>query len=190
MNNNIGWHFPPTNGGRVDGFNDPGIAHFDGSPLASLARETIQNSLDASLQPDQPVHVSFELIELERDDVGLSELMEVIERCMQKAKEDEDSSAVSALKRATQVLKKRKIPCLRVSDRSTTGLKGKHWPALVKRQGYSYKPERKGAGGSHGIGKYAPFAVSDLRTVFYWTCIQADNIYHEEVSGQISTYVV
>jgi hypothetical protein len=38
----IGWRFPPTNGGRVDGFNDPGIANFNGAPLSSLARETIQ----------------------------------------------------------------------------------------------------------------------------------------------------
>ena len=43
----IGWHFPPTSGGREDGFNDPGAAHFSGAPLSSLARETIQNSLDA-----------------------------------------------------------------------------------------------------------------------------------------------
>ena len=41
MSNEIGWRFPPTSGGRVDGFNDPGIAHFTGSPLVSLARETI-----------------------------------------------------------------------------------------------------------------------------------------------------
>ena len=77
MNKNyrdIGWHFPPTNGGRVDGFNDPGIAHFKGSPYSSLARETIQNSLDARATSDQPVHVSFEMIELSPEDVGQAEL--------------------------------------------------------------------------------------------------------------------
>ena len=61
----IGWRFPPTNGGRIDGFNDPGIAHFNGAP-SSLARETIQNSLDARANSSEPVHVDFELIELSR----------------------------------------------------------------------------------------------------------------------------
>ena len=55
VNGDFGWRFPPTNGGRVDGFNDPGIAHFSGSPYSSLARETIQNSLDARDNHDEPV---------------------------------------------------------------------------------------------------------------------------------------
>ena len=67
MAEKIGWRFPPTNGGRVDRFNDPGIAHFDGNPLVSLARETIQNSLDASAGPD-PVEMSFEIEQIARWD--------------------------------------------------------------------------------------------------------------------------
>ena len=59
----IGWKFPPTSGGSGDGFNDSGIAHFKGSPISSLARETIQNSLDARKSRVEPVHVDFELIE-------------------------------------------------------------------------------------------------------------------------------
>ena len=57
MTSRIGWRFPPTNGGQADGFNDPGIAHFNGLPLTSLARETIQNSLDARGTLGTPVHV-------------------------------------------------------------------------------------------------------------------------------------
>ena len=34
MSDGIGWRFPPTNGGRIDGFNDPGIAHFTGGALS------------------------------------------------------------------------------------------------------------------------------------------------------------
>ena len=67
-----------------------------------------------------------------------------------------------------------RIPFLRVSDRNTTGLRDKHWRALVKMQGASFKADLEGAGGSFGIGKYAPFAVSALRTVFYWTCYDQD----------------
>ena len=42
MNKNyrdIGWHFPPTNGGRVDGFNDPGHSTFQGAPRTLALRE-------------------------------------------------------------------------------------------------------------------------------------------------------
>ena len=83
MSDDIGWRFPPTNGGRIDGFNDPGIAHFTGAPFASLARETIQNSLDARRAPDEPVHVSFELIDLHPVNVGQDELAMAINASIQ-----------------------------------------------------------------------------------------------------------
>ena len=172
MTSEIGWRFPPTNGGRVDGFNDPGIAHFSGSPLSSLARETIQNSLDAPGTLGTPVHVSFELIDLPPEDLGRDELADAIGACNLEAQGD--PMAGPALDAARELINGNTITCLRVSDRNTTGLRGNQWRALVKMQGVSLKPGVDGAGGSHGIGKYAPFAVSDLRTVFYWTCYQED----------------
>lgn len=180
----IGWHFPPTNGGRVDGFNDPGIAHFTGTPLGSLARETIQNSLDARLGEDQPVHVSFELISLNPDHLGRGEIARTINECKLTANSDGDLTAVSALEAARQTIRLKSIPCLRVSDRETTGLTGDHWRALVKMQGISHKPDTEGAGGSHGIGKYAPFAVSTVRTVFYWTCFREEGRDQERFQGK------
>ena len=181
MNGNIGWNFPPTNGGQVDGFNNPGIAHFNGTPLASLARETIQNSLDAG-NSDKPVQVTFELVDLDPNDLGKDELMSALEACKQGA--EDDQAARGFLEEATQVLMRKTVPCLRVSDRNTTGLPRNQWRALVKMQGASLKPEIEGAGGSHGIGKYAPFAVSALRTVFYWTCYQEGNQRIETFQGK------
>ena len=55
---------------------------------------------------------------------------------------------------------------------------------LVKMKGLSLKPGVEGAGGSHGFGKYAPFAVSDLRTVFYWTCYEQDGGPVESFQGK------
>ena len=182
MSDDIGWRFPPTNGGRIDGFNDPGIAHFTGAPLASLARETIQNSLDAGLASDEPVHVSFELISLHPGNVGQDELAMAINASIETAGDDPLASA--ALTAAAKSIISDKILCLRVSDRNTTGLLGDHWRALVKMQGVSHKPELEGAGGSHGIGKYAPFAVSTLRTVFYWTCFHEDGKVQERFQGK------
>lgn len=179
----IGWHFPPTNGGRIDGFNDPGIAHFAGRPLSSLTRETIQNSLDAKQHSERPVDVSFELIEVTADDVQKGQLATAITACME-APGATDKRVVDALQQALETIKKDKIPCLRVSDRNTTGLQDQQWKALVKMQGASFKDDLEGAGGSFGIGKYAPFAVSLLRTVFYWTCYQEGNAMVEKFQGK------
>ena len=62
---------------------------------------------------------------------------------------------------------------LRISDFNTSGLLGSReeintdWTNLTKSSGAS---DKKGtAGGSYGIGKYAPFACSDYATVFYST---------------------
>ena len=182
MNAEIGWRFPPTNGGRADGFIDSGMAHFTGAPMASLTRETIQNSLDASLALDKPVHVSFELIDLRPDNVGRDELAKAIDASRQTAGDDPIANA--ALLAAANSIRSDSIPCLRVSDRNTTGLRGGQWRALVKMQGVSCKPEMEGAGGSHGIGKYAPSAVSILRTVFYWTCFREDGREQERFQGK------
>ncbi|UUZ92340.1 hypothetical protein LJK87_44330 [Paenibacillus sp. P25] len=65
------------------------------------------------------------------------------------------------------------IPFLKISDYNTTGLTGVNegqrggWHNLIKSVGSSDKDSH--SGGSFGIGKHAPFACSDLRTVFYGT---------------------
>ena len=47
-------------------------------------------------------------------------------------------------------------------------IKTGQWHRLVKMTGQSAKNSNT-AGGSYGIGKHAPFAVSGLRTIFYST---------------------
>ncbi len=183
MSAEIGWKFPPTGGGQTDGWNHPGIGHFRGTLYESLARETIQNSLDAVLDRQNPVSVVFELSDLDSSDFDGSDLSETISACLSAIK-DEDDPAKSALQIARNTVGKEKVPCLCISDRNTTGLRGRHWETLVKAQGHSYKPDSNGAGGSHGIGKYAPFAVSDLRTVFYWSCFEEDDRLQEKFQGK------
>jgi hypothetical protein len=63
---------------------------------------------------------------------------------------------------------------LKISDYNTSGLTGSNtdrqsnWYSLVKSTGVTNKPDQ--SGGSYGIGKNAPFACSQFRTVFYGTC--------------------
>ena len=178
----MGWKFPPTSGGKEDGWNDSGIAHFTGTPLSSLARETIQNSLDGRKSEKLPVEVIFELLEVDPSIIGHEELQRVIAACKKSADELEDVKASETLTEAQKILAGSSISCLRISDENTTGLVKKCWHALVKMQGLSQKSE--GSGGSHGIGKYAPFAVSTLRTVFYWTCYKENGRDIEKCQGK------
>ena len=166
MDNRIGWKFPLTGGGESKGFKDSGISYFKGDRFASLARETIQNSLDACKNDDKPVLASFELIKIDNGSAfGQTDLIETLEACVESedCKEEDRAELESALK----ALKTKSVNCLRISDRNTTGLQGKQWRALVKASGLVEKS--KGAGGSYGIGKAAPFVVTPIRTVFYWT---------------------
>ena len=178
---NVGWRFPPTNGGQVDGFNHSGIAHFGGNPLLSLAREAIQNSLDARASA-KPVCVSFEIHEVKDGDAyGKSQLAAAVAASI--AATSADRKAQSVLERAAECLRKKTLTFLRVADYDTSGLHDDHWLALVKKQGTSVK-DNPGAGGSHGLGKYAPFALSPLRTVFYWSIFKEGSIAREQFQGK------
>ncbi len=168
----IGWHFPPNNHARDDGFNDPGIETFRNDPLASLAREICQNSCDADAGSGKPVEVHFKLESLPRTRFPeVSVLCDVMQRC---AKYTEDiKNAKTFFRKAKKLLQQPTVRMLRISDFNTSGLNGnpreRHsdFYKLTKAVGVSVK--RDGATGSFGIGKHAPFACSDLRTVFYST---------------------
>ena len=183
MTREIGWHFPPTNGGREDGFGDSGVAHFDGSKIASLAREVIQNSLDARISEEVPVNVSFELVQLRSSEIGGQELCTALGACRKEADKLGDHKARAALARAEKIIGGDQVYCLKISDSNTVGLRDKNWHALVKAQGVSQK-ENSGAGGSHGIGKFAPFVVSQARTVFYSTRYETESGVIERLQGK------
>ena len=166
LGSGIGWKFPPLNGGEGQGFQHAGMAHFQGNLLGSLAREVIQNSLDARRDDAKPVDVTFELksIDVHRH-LGGDELRRHLLACAEVAT---SGKAERFFQEAADLLGRDEIQFLRVSDGNTTGLGEKQWRALVKMQGEGAKRDAT-AGGSFGIGKNAPFAVSPLRTVGYWT---------------------
>ena len=184
MKHQVGWLFPPTGGGQEDGFQHPGIAHFSGSRLRSLARKTTQNSLDARAAQEAPVEMCFEIIDLpSHTELGWSELAEVLEKCEAEARTRRDSTAVAFLADARKLLDKSTVRSLRIYDKNTTGLAGDRWRTLVKTQGLSLK-DGKGAMGSRGTGKFAPFSISQIRTVFYWTSYAADQGTSEQFQGK------
>ena len=168
----IKWRFPSNDYGENKGINDSGVAMFRGTPLKSLAREICQNSLDAATS--NKTIVEFSKFSIDTDAIpGRDVLEDTFKRCLdfwgaQKSKATKDFFSA-----ALEEIKQDKCCFLRISDFNTTGLTGSRgeintdWTNLTKSSGAS---DKKGtAGGSYGIGKFAPFACSQFSTVFYST---------------------
>ncbi|MDP3230382.1 MAG: hypothetical protein Q8N13_20755 [Acidovorax sp.] len=186
----IGWTHPIDESDQWDGFNDPGIEHFSGSPTRNLAREVNQNSLDALDDASgKPV-----LIKISKHSVLVSSIPNVeqlkknIALCSSVA-DQEGPKATQFFEAATSELAKAKITVLEISDFHTKGMKGPSrngtpFYAFTKARGQSKKPSEVSTG-SFGIGKFAPYAVSKLRTVFVSTVFQGDDGgYHQLTQGK------
>ena len=66
----IKWNFPGNQDGQIKGVADAGIENFNGTEIASLARENCQNSLDAALDDANPnVLVEFERYFIDEDKI-------------------------------------------------------------------------------------------------------------------------
>ena len=170
----IDWNFPSNNFGTISGIGEAGIETFKGSPYRSLAREICQNSLDARLDASKPVRVEFSLSYIPPEDIRqFDTLKSAFRSCRSFWKEHGNKKTADFFNKALKRSEADRISMLRISDFNTTGLTGSDkeynlpWQNLVKASGVSSKGGS--AGGSFGIGKSAPFACSDFRTVFYST---------------------
>lgn len=167
------WRFVSNGNAGYTGVNDSGIETFSSNTVCSLVREVIQNALDAQQDDTKPVKVEFSQFEINYQDFpGYEGFSESVHACL---RDNDDEDAQSFFSHAADVIDGKyngKIRVLRISDFNTIGLtgaetgeKGTNWSRLVKERGASNKNET--SQGSFGIGKSAPFACSDLRTVFY-----------------------
>jgi len=164
------WDFSSTNHGEEDGFADPLLEYFQGDHEKFVARETIQNAVDARLDYEKPVQVVFERFEVPISSIPECRmLMDRMKRCIKFV--TGQGKTERFFRFAISLLKGDKLPVLKISDFNTVGLSGSdddrsgNWYRLVRIKGTS---SPKGvAGGSFGIGKGAPIAASALRTVFY-----------------------
>jgi hypothetical protein len=166
----VKWTFAKNEGGRDSGFHDAGVETFKGNFDRYLARELIQNSLDARYDHGKPVTVKFELIDLKKSDLpDLKSLKVTFERCAEYWSHDKKAKAF--FEKASKIASGSTIPALKVGDYNTTGVTGSdkdrkgNFYNLIRSSGSSSKTGDEG--GSFGIGKNAPFAASPLRTVLY-----------------------
>jgi hypothetical protein len=182
----LGFEFPVDNSGQWDGFNDPNIEHFAGNRLQHLGREVPQNTIDAKVT--NPAQISVRLIKVPTASLpGHVELTEAVKRCRAAAADDQSDKAVKFFENAAKLLAANEIQVLQIRDANTTGLtgpcvNGTPFFAMLKATGQSQKPGT--ATGSYGIGKFAPFAVSDIRTVFVSTVWADNGTQHHYVQGK------
>lgn len=161
------------------GVNDVGIGVFKKKPYIGLTKEILQNSTDApncNLPEGTPVKVRFELVHIDRDDIpDVERLNSVIHKCYEYYPNGDDGVKLKAIQDAADkyLAQPGKIPVLKISDYNTTGLcgvravKGSNWSGLVRERSATNKTS--GSSGAFGVGKFAPYTFSDLRTVFYST---------------------
>lgn len=158
---------------------------FKSKPLYYLAREAIQNSLDAwtdeARKAGKSVRVVFRLHEVPSSKVLCrDDILDAFDRAERYWKSREEMFA-KIWEAARTSLKSTSVRLLEVSDYNTCGLEGddrevgSRWHSLVKSEGVPNP--HAGAGGSYGIGKMAPFACSDARTVLYSTKTSAGHAF-------------
>ncbi|MDO4467778.1 MAG: hypothetical protein Q4C49_12375 [Bacillota bacterium] len=185
----IKWRFPSNDHGENKGINDSGVATFRGTPLKSLAREICQNSLDAAR--NKTVVIEFNMFDISTNTLpGYDVLTDVFDRCREFWSVQKGSATKDFFVNAAKKISNQTCSVLRISDFNTSGLLGSKedintdWTNLTKSSGASDK--KRTAGGSYGIGKYAPFACSDFATVFYSTYDEEKQSAYQGVSRLVT----
>jgi hypothetical protein len=160
--------------GEDEGLNHPGIEHYMGAPYAGIARECGQNSRDA--KTGYPVRIRITARDIPSNSIpGFDQLRITIDRCLAEAVQGRERGEKPRkfFENARKIAAAATVKVLEVSDSNTTGLlvtasRTSAFDALVKATGVS-AVKSDDSGGSFGIGKFAAFAPSELRTVFYST---------------------
>lgn len=168
------------------GVNDVGIGVFKKKPYIGVTKEILQNSTDApdpSLPEGTPVKVRFELVYIDRDDIpDVDRLNSAIHKCYEYYPDGDDGVKLKRIQDAADryLSVPGKVPTLKISDYNTVGLTGvlaekrSNWSGLVRERSATNKTSS--SSGAFGVGKFAPFTFSSLRTVFYSTKTVKDEI--------------
>lgn len=189
--NNIDWQFADTGGGDATGLNDPVTTTFKGDLSYHLARESIQNIIDAhDSRQKGPAIAVFDVIERQPDQLFLNDTYQKVLVGCRDFKKNKDAVRFydSALFKAQH---KNFIRVLRIRDYNTVGLIGEdednegNYYQLMKGVGDSSKGGSKG--GSFGLGKGAYYAASSFHTIFVSSMYGKDK-YVFQGKARLSSY--
>ena len=176
------WTFPISTGDEPIGFFESGLETFRSAPFKSIVREVIQNSMDARKVKTEPVRVEFKLQNFPVDEFpGLEQFKQIISKCTLYSQANPDYDAEKQFfKTASRLLvPDTSLRVLNIKDSNTFGLNHPkstncRWTTLVKSVGQSAQVTAT-AGGSFGIGKFAPYIGSQLQTLFISSLFEGTN---------------
>ena len=185
------WRFPRNDSDETEGPNDGGISHFTSDRMANVIRECIQNSLDARDDQSKPVKVEIDLATLSPESFAVKSLQRSLLAAIESPHNDaphknQFDKGLNLLNQAQAGVK-----TLKITDSNTTGADDNlrmdgapsKWESLTKSTGLSVK-DQPDAAGSFGLGKHAPFAATDIRTVLYSTAWKTDGQLHRRFQGK------
>ena len=159
------YEFEPLGGSPRDGYNDPLKTMFGKKLQDNLAREAIQNSLDAVLDENKPVTVKFNLKRWVKKEIPeVEKLSKIFLAC------SADETSGAHFKNSVKLINSNNIPVMVISDFNTTGLTGEN--DNVKGKFYNFfkcvggNNKQSGDAGSYGYGKAAYISGSCLDTFF------------------------
>lgn len=174
------WQFSPIPNIEEADFNKV-LGRFYGLGVAGLTRENIQNSLDGRLPDSElPVIVKIRTGEMERSEIpGIESVMKRIE-CL----EGRNSYSKETIEHMQTEMKKERVKYISFEDENTRGLTGakygqsnskEHtWGIYAYNKGVHFEEDDEtfeaSRGGSHGVGKIASNAASDLHLMFFANC--------------------
>lgn len=167
-----GFYFEQAGLAGYQGPNDPSEEHFTGKDIEqSLAREMIQNSMDAKADGTGPVRVVFELSAVHTDAIpGIFGLRDAMAAAVEESRDLQGHEhVVTAFESACST----RVPVLRIRDYGTQGLTGSesrdhpHTPLSMLTRGTGASSNETWRGGSFGIGSSVGPLASKMRTVAY-----------------------
>ena len=153
---------------------DNSLEHFHSAGIGGTIRENIQNSIDAKLQNiDQPVVVNIDITEIDKELLpGIHEIEEHIHSLI--GGNEYTKETIEHMKKA---LTRNQVPVITFEDFNTKGLSGAN--QLGEKNTYNTFAYKKGVhfeeredievtrGGSHGVGKIANNAASDIHLMYF-----------------------
>lgn len=179
------WKFSVIPGIEESTFNKV-LERFYDLGIAGLVRENIQNSLDGKIPGEtKPVVVTIKTGKVNKNDIpGLEDIKERI-GCL----EGRNSYTKETISHMQNKMNQEEVDYISFEDYNTKGLRG-------AKNGQSYRPEdtwgiyaynkgfhseeeddtlEKARGGSHGIGKIASNAASELHMMYFANCDEEGN---------------
>ena len=161
--------------------------------ISGLVRENIQNSLDGKLQGSlKPVKVIIRTGNMNESDIpGIDEIKNHI-----RSLKGENSYTRETIQHMKDCMETKNVPYISFEDCNTKGLTGaEHGENIQEGDTWGIYAYKKGVhhaennneieserGGSHGVGKIASNAASDLHMMFFANC---DEYGKEHIGGTV-----